>query len=79
MSESSQKIKFTVSAVQNGQATLETTDGQRMTITLAALRGDIQVGDVLYAVFTETEEEKTVRDMAKETLNELLHVEDTEK
>ncbi len=78
MSESSQKIKFTVATLEEERAILETTDGQRITVGLTALRGDIQQGDVLYAVFTETEEEKTVRDMAKETLNELLHVEDSQ-
>lgn len=74
--EASKKFITKVSEINDQKATLQFEDGQSITLGLTDLRGDLQVGDVVYAVFTEIEEEKTVRDMAKETLNELLNPND---
>lgn len=74
--EHSKKFLTKVTARNEETATLTFEDGQSLTLSLSDLRGDIAVGDVVYAVFTEIEEEKTVRDMAKEALNELLDTTD---
>lgn len=76
--ENSKKFLTKVTAIADNKATLTFEDGQAITLSLQDLRGDIAEGDVVYAVFTEIEEEKTVRDMAKETLNELLNPNDND-
>lgn len=76
--EHSKKFLTKVTAIADKKATLTFEDGQAIIVSLEDLRGDIEEGDVVYAVFTEIEEEKTVRDMAKETLNELLNPNDND-
>ncbi len=71
--EHSRKFLTKVTTITDKKATLTFEDGQTIILSLEDLRGDIAEGDVVYAVFTEIEEEKTIRDMAKETLNELLN------
>jgi hypothetical protein len=72
MTQTSKRFKCVVQSIDGDVVTLLFDGHQTLELSRKDLRGDLALGDVVYAVFTEEEEEKTVRDMAKEALNEIL-------